>query len=194
MSRAQVTCEDIYSRDAVSFFDSLIVDFLIRDSLPETSLPLENRPEWGEWGPWPNRFPSAEIPNGLDPVVWSRYRVEAVAKKYIGLPYRHRHIPSLGGLDCSNYTAWVYNYGLGIPIRSNIKIQSEEAGRLLEKGEGFQKGDLLFSWNKAGTRISHVVIFLAEGWVIDAAGGGVQVRPWQGWRRKNFAWARRIIE
>jgi cell wall-associated NlpC family hydrolase len=172
----------------------LTIDSSYRDSLPETLMPLYDwKPEWGKWGPWPRSFPKPQIPEHVDQKSWMRKRVSLVAKKYIGLAYKHRHIPMLGGLDCSNFTSWVYNYGLGIQFPSDIEKQSLQAGRLLSPNENLKIGDLIFIWNKNYTRISHVVLFLGNDLVIDSAKGGVQIRDWTGWRKDRTAWIRRVI-
>ena len=179
-----------------SLYKSLVEDFKMRDSLPESPHLKSNwLPSWGKWGPWPSRFPKPTLPKGVNPMIWAQYRVEAVARKYIGLPYKHRHIPSMGGLDCSNFTSWVYNYGLGIYIRSNISIQSQEAGRRLHPEEPLQKGDLVFFWNKDQTRVSHVAIYLEGQKVIDSSRGGIKVRNFDKMKRiRGFAWARRVLD
>ncbi|OGR99322.1 MAG: hypothetical protein A2V88_03850 [Elusimicrobia bacterium RBG_16_66_12] len=117
----------------------------------------------------------------------------AVALKYVGLPYLHRHIPAMGGLDCSNFTAWVYNYGFGIRLNSNVQRQAETAGRRLGPDEPLRPGDLIFLWNDERSRVSHVAIYVDESTIIDAAGGGVAVRPFSGRYRKRLAWARRVF-
>ncbi len=187
-------CSQLFFNRA-AFDASLVEDFVHRDSMPETLEKTNTWSEhWSQWGPWPIQFHKPNIPPIYNSVSWKLHRIDLVAKKYIGLPYRHRHIPSLGGLDCSNFTSWVYNYGLGIYINSNVINQSQTAGRILATTEHLRKGDLLFFWNKDRTKISHVMIYLEEGIVIDSSRGGVQTHPLQEWREKNFAWARRIIE
>ncbi len=192
---ADTSCASLFGVETNAFSESLRADFSFRDALPETLSSLVHwQPQWGKWGPHAIRFPKPDLPPQVDSVVWARHRVKVVAQKYIGLSYKHRHIPSLGGLDCSNFTAWVYNYGLGLKISSNVAVQALEAGRMLAPNDKFKMGDLLFQWNREGTQISHVVMYLENGKVIDSSTGGVQVRDWDGWRKYNFAWARRIIE
>ncbi len=124
---------------------SLISDFEFRDKLPKTEIP---KADWktccGKYGPWPFVYPLAVAPVQYDKLTWLRDRVIAVAKKYIGLPYMHKHIPEAGGLDCSNLTSWVYNFGLGISFTSNIRKQAYIAGRKLAVSEKKRKGDLLY--------------------------------------------------
>lgn len=134
------------------------------------------------------------------------------------LQYRHHHIPAWDppastrppsattdeggddnsasawaagrGLDCSNFTAWVYNYGLGIKFSGNVKKQyagtAGPVGQPIGADGPFQTGDLIFLHSKDDTeRASHVVIVVDDDYVIDSrfnAEGvdGVQVRPRQG--------------
>src|SRR5262249_22285177 len=147
---------------------------------------------WNQgWGPKAAAFPKVAPPSGCDPVQWQRDRVVAVARKYLGLGYRHHHIPGWSpsaalvgdagagaGLDCSNFTAWVYNYGLGIRFTSEVGAQAtgdQAPGRQLTADEAFAPGDLLFIWNETRWQISHVVLYLDEQTVIDSheASGGV---------------------
>lgn len=181
----------------ISYEASVRADFPWRDTLPETLSPRPPRLGKWEWGPKPATYPPAEPPAGVNPLQWKRDRVIAVAEKYIGLPYKHRHIPSQGGLDCSNFTSWVYNYGFGIRFSSNVKKQANTAGRPLTPNERLEPGDLLFIWNKDKTKIVHVVIYVNTGTIIDStiteAANGVALRPFQGWYKQRFAWARRVF-
>jgi cell wall-associated NlpC family hydrolase len=170
-------------------------DFITRDSLPQA----QNDSYKGWWGPKAATYPSPSIPDGCDEILWKRARIIAVAEKYIGLPYRHHHIPSFDdgggtGLDCSNFTSWVYNYGLGIKFNSNVEIQSQTAGRMLQENEKLQPGDLLFILKKDRSRISHVVIYIDDNHIIDSHKEGVQIREFKGWYKTHLAYARRIIE
>lgn len=184
--------------EARSLYDyTLTADFAYRDRLPETLNPRpKGRGKW-QWGPRARAYPAVLTPKNVDAVQWKRDRVVAVAKKYIGLPYKHRHIPSQGGLDCSNFTAWVYNYGFGIHFSSAVQKQSQTAGRKLLPDERLEPGDLLFIWNKARTKITHVVIYVNEHTIIDStidlAANGVALRPLKGWYVERFAFARRIF-
>lgn len=180
---------------ASDFSQSLVSDLVLREALPETHFSKTNwLSKWGSWGPPAASYPKPQIPVRFDSLDWKRARVEVVAHRYLGLPYRHRHIPSLGGLDCSNFTAWVYNFGLGIHFPSNIELQSLAVGRQLAVSEPLAKGDLLFLWNKDRTRINHVVIYLNKDQVIDAAKGrGVQIRKLSR-IQSRMAWARRVID
>lgn len=168
-------------------------DFEHRDTLPQTDTP---KSQWDtEWGPAAKTYPELKIPDGVkDPVAFQRQRIVAAAKKYIDLPYMHKHIPAAGGLDCSNFTAWVYNYSMGIRFPSGIANQGENAGRRLEPDEKLQPGDLLFQTNVEGSAVAHSVIYLGDDKLIDADKGKVAIRGFANWYKARFSHARRIIE
>jgi len=175
---------------------SLTYDFLERDSIPQTPTPPEEWFSKSTWGPPATIYPKVIIPKNVDPIMWQQDRIIEVAKKYIGVPYEHKHIPELG-MDCSNFTSWVYNYGLGIKFSSAVDRQSEVAGIKLALSEKLEKGDLLFTFNAAKTKISHVMIFIDENTLIDSTvdkiGDGIFVRSFSGWYKSQFAFARRVI-
>ena len=142
-------------------------------------------------------------------MAWKRARVVAVAKKYIGLPYRHHHIPDWEpsgdvapeekgrGLDCSNFSAWVFNYGLGVKFTSDLQEQAKSKyapGRVLANDEAFAPGDLLFIEKMDRSEISHVVIYIDEGHIIDCHASGVAVRAFKGWYKSHLVMARRVVE
>ena len=161
-----------------------------------------------------------------------RYR--NVPDNPLALDYRHHHIPAwnpptnthssgnngnpemngLGawdagtGLDCSNFTSWVYNFGLGIQFTSSVReLYSKSLGipaQPLPKQGPFQLGDLIYLHPTNSTDYaSHVVIYLDDGHVIDARYDytgpdgkvmrGVQIRPREGWYRRAVLGGWRII-
>jgi hypothetical protein len=140
----------------------------------------------------------------------------------LGLQYRHHHIPGWNpptatdagapeenpdsdatdatiawdtgqGLDCSNFTAWVYNYGLGIAFNGSVGDQfagtAGPMGAAIPKEGPFQPGDLLYLHpDHTTTEASHVVIYVDDHHVIDSRIDaqdvvGVQVRHREGWYR-----------
>ena len=194
---------------------TLTADFAARDRLPQTELPPEHwyRENWDRgWGPRARVYPPVAIPAGHDPVRWQRERVLAVARRYLGLAYRRHHIPAWNppshlvgharagvGLDCSNFTAWVYNFGLGLKFTSNVQYQAESRwapGRRLAPDEPLAPGDLLFIVRADQSAIAHVAIYLDPDTVIDSHEpyGGVTLHPLRGRHRRRFSHARRIIE
>lgn len=141
----------------------------------------------------------------------------------LGLQYRHHHIPGWDpttstyagapednpdpdnpdgptawspgrGLDCSNFTAWVYNYGLGIKFGGDVHRQADGTagpmgGRIPQQGP-FEPGDLVYLHpNGDAGRASHVVIYLDDGHILDSRVNaqnrvGVQIRDRVGWYRE----------
>ncbi len=190
-------CLDLNSKPIIesSFSSSPFADFPFRNTLPKTEVsPSSWKTCCGSFGPCPMTFPRVRFPSGVSYQSWSRVRVVEVAKKMIGTPYGHYHIAGMGGIDCSNFTSWVYNYSFGIRFSSEIKRQSQSAGRLLAANEPLSPGDLIFLWNQNRTEIIHTAIFLDKGHVIDSTEPSVGIRPFFGRYRQQFAWARRIIE
>jgi len=185
---------------------ALVADFAARDALPQSPVPMSEWVTMKGWGPKASAYPEVKAPQGRAPITWKRARVLAVAKKYIGLPYRHHHIPAWApagevdpeeagnGLDCSNFTSWVYNYGLGIRFASDIEKQSDGPGRVLAADEPLAPGDLLFIRNQERTRISHVALYLDPDHVIDCHAAGVAIRAFKGWYKTHLDHVRRILE
>ena len=178
-------------------------DFKERDEWVYKVLSLLTSEGHDSWGPKAPVCPSVIVPEGVDQVQWKRTRVINVAKKYIGLPYKHHHVPEWfgpagQGTDCSNLTAWAYNYGLGIKFTSKVGWQAEgprAPGRKLEENEKLEPGDLLFIMNKERSFISHVVLYISPEQIIDTRGkGGCQIRPFKGWYKSHYVFGRRIIE
>ena len=190
--------------------EALTADFADRDRLPESTVPDSAWYKSGSqdtWGPKAAHYPPVRVPVGADPIEWKRARVLAVAKHYIGLPYQHHHIPAwappgsagaqTAGLDCSNFTSWVYNYGLGIEFTSDVHMQADgpkAPGRRLSANEPLALGDLLFIMNRDRTKLTHVVIYVDPEHIIDDHADGVRVRPFTGWYTNSFSHARRVIE
>ena len=190
--------------------DALTADFAERDRLPESPVPASEWYRAGSqetWGPKATSYSPVRVPAVADKIGWKRARIVAVARHYLGLPYQHHHIPAwappgnLGaqsaGLDCSNFTSWVYNYGLGIEFTSDVNVQADgpkAPGRRLAANEALAPGDLLFIMNRDRTKLTHVVIYIDPGHIIDDHADGVRVRPFAGWYTSSFSHARRIIE
>lgn len=171
------------------------------------------RRNWGSWGPPQRRYP--EAPGwSTRPVRWLQERVLRVALRYQGLSYQHHHIPAWDppedwpwkrvksghqgpGLDCSNFTGFVYNYALGVKMSTGIREQANmtdisgpgESGVLPLRRIGkqdydttvkqLQPADLLYIRNKRG-ELAHVIMWLGDvgispdgtPLVIDSTGSG----------------------
>jgi cell wall-associated NlpC family hydrolase len=123
-------------------------------------------------------------------------RVILTASRFIGYPYQHHHIPDWDppadwpwhkvahgrnskGIDCSNFTSFCYNYGLGIKLDTGIRQQAKRREIRGPGGKGILNvqtigpapyktlvstllpADLLYIRNNQG-RIAHVIIWLGE--------------------------------
>ncbi|KHK04181.1 NlpC/P60 family protein [Desulfovibrio sp. TomC] len=186
--------------------EAVTADFPERDRLPQSPLPPEawyGNSGLGSWGPKSAAYPPVAVPAGYDALAWKRARVAAVARRYSGLAYRHHHIPAYdppgegAGLDCSNFTSWVYNYALGLRFTSAITAQADgpkAPGRRLVPDEPWKVGDLLFITSRDGSRVSHVAVWLGDGQLIDSHKTGVAVRRYAGWYRDCLSHVRRVIE
>jgi cell wall-associated NlpC family hydrolase len=155
-----------------------------------------NQTRWGYWGPAMRHF---NPPAGLAKKTpqWSRERVIATGMRFIGYSYQHHHVPDWEppadwprdpeqktpagkGLDCSNFTAFVYNLALGIKPTGDVQDQSaltEAPGPganrnipvkridLPKSYEDFERtlltGDLLYVKNTKGN-LSHVVLWVGK--------------------------------
>lgn len=171
----------------------------------EASVPFDEwysvrtRKKFGAWGPVARRFPPLQNYDNL-PASWKRQRLLAVAVKYIGLPYQHHHIPDWDpprswpwkqvafgrnskGVDCSDFSSWIYNYGLGIKLKTGIKQQALDTQIPRPGGDGFtdarvirddngydtlirqlKTGDLLYIKNNQG-ELAHVIMWVGDNGV-----------------------------
>lgn len=169
----------------------------------------------GAWGPVPRRYPAApEVERW--PVERQRERAVAVALRFVGLGYQHHHLPyweppadwpwkptcagrNGPGVDCSNFTGFVYNQGFGLHLNTEILHQSEQ--RVVpgpgprretaierielpadydERVRTLKTGDLLYVRSDAG-QVSHVVLWIGpigespdgSPLILDSHGAGV---------------------
>jgi len=151
------------------------------------------RERFGAWGP-PARHYLGHHSLVEWPVEQRRERVIATALRFVGYGYQHHHIPDWvppagwpwkttcagangPGVDCSNFTGFVYNQGFGLRLNTDVVHQSqlryaEGPGRertplhRIELPASFERrietlrtGDLLFIRNRSG-EISHVVLWV----------------------------------
>jgi cell wall-associated NlpC family hydrolase len=122
--------------------------------------------------------------------------VIAVGLRFRGYEYRHHHIPDWNppadwqgketagshhgkGVDCSNFTGFVYNLGFGIRISTDVHRQAELTRASVpalrkeiplhrvplpedyaERIRALRTGDLLFIRDGKGQHISHVVLWV----------------------------------
>jgi cell wall-associated NlpC family hydrolase len=172
------------------------------------------RQHYGAWGPPQRRY--IPLP-GLDErsTDWKRERVIATAARFIGYGYHHLYIPDWNppahwpwkqccmghngkGVDCSNFTTFVYNQGFGIYMSSGIGEQARE--RVASFGheevklqrielprehaarrEVLKTGDLVYILGREGGHVTHVVMWVGaigltpngEPLILDSHGGDV---------------------
>jgi cell wall-associated NlpC family hydrolase len=173
------------------------------------------RHKYGAWGPPQRRYrPLANLADRS--LRWRRERVVATAARFIGYGYQHHHVPDWNppadwpwkpcctgyngrGVDCSNFTTFVYNQGFGIHMNSAIRTQAElrhavEGHReipihridlptgYIERQQALATGDLLYIRGREDGPITHVVIWVGSigrsaedvPLVLDSHGGDVE--------------------
>ena len=192
------------------------------DPRRESSIPQEDwyarhvRERFGAWGPPARRYPA---PEGIldKPITWKRERTIAVALRFLGYGYQHHHVPDWDppkewpwketrvghngkGVDCSNFTAFVYNQGFGIKPTGAVKEQSaarefpgpvegrRTSVRRIELPRAYDEmvkalktGDLVYIRNR-DKEIAHVVLWVGaigqapdrQPLIIDSHGDGVK--------------------
>ena len=145
-------------------------------------------------------YPQAIIPVKMSPEKWQQQRIVKTAKMFIGTKYVHKHIPILG-IDCSNFTSFVYNYALGIKFVSHVEHQARLFRDEKIKMKDLKTGDLMFFYDRAKKKVGHVGIYLGrrgkKRYLIDSTKAkfkGVAVRRFKGWYVKRFAWGGRVIK
>mmetsp|Transcript_50580 Transcript_50580/g.141658 ORF Transcript_50580/g.141658 Transcript_50580/m.141658 type:complete len:216 (+) Transcript_50580:85-732(+) len=130
------------------------------------------------WGPKPKSQPNRGSSMSVNE---RRQAVVECALAYVGkLKYAHHHTPAAGGLDCSNFTRWVYKKALGDAFdfeTSHVQRQSElgDEVTMVDPEYGPQTfigqkkplqelvdGDLLFFTNKRGGDVCHTGIFATK--------------------------------
>lgn len=151
------------------------------------------RKHLGAWGPNQRRY--EPLPGLAErPVAWKRERAIATGARFLGYGYQHHHIPDwdpprgwpwkhccMGhngrGVDCSNFTTFVYNQGFGIHMSSGIGQQSRTETALEghhgvrvsqielpadhdERADALRTGDLLYIRGREGGPITHVVMWV----------------------------------
>jgi hypothetical protein len=156
----------------------------------------ETRRRFEAWGPEQRTYPPLA---GLAdrPLLWKRERVIATAARFIGYDYQYHHVPDWNppadwpwkeccaghngrGVDCSNFTSFVYNQGFGIKMNSAIEHQSELhtalegydrsiSVRRIELPTDFDQrqrilrtGDLVYVRGREDGPVTHVVIWVGE--------------------------------
>ncbi len=187
----------VAEKDLIGDLEGARGDWRRESSIPHDDWYSEKvRKGYGAWGAPARHYPA---PEGIADrsLTWKRERVIAVGLRYKGYTYQHHHIPdwdpprdwpwkevangrNAKGVDCSNFSSFVYNQGFGIKPSSAIKEQAKAldiAGpgdtteiraktvKLPAEYEDFAKtlhtGDLLYIRNRQ-EEISHVVLWVGS--------------------------------
>ena len=85
---------------------------------------------------------------------------------WVGTPYRHAGNSSKG-IDCSGFVSRIYNDVYGIKLTHSSRGMITEMKERVKKNQ-LQTGDILF-FKIHGRRISHVGIYLKDGYFIHAS-------------------------
>ena len=85
---------------------------------------------------------------------------------WIGTPYRHAGYCKKG-IDCSGFVSKIYREVYGICLTHSSRSMITEVKERVKKSE-LQTGDILF-FKIHGKRISHVAIYLKDGYFIHAS-------------------------
>ncbi len=121
-----------------------------------------------------------------------RKEVVAIARSFIGVPYRSGGT-SRSGVDCSGLVFAVYgSVGIGLPRTS---IAQSHVGKLVAPGS-LSPGDLVFFATGRGRRVSHVGIYIGGGKFIHASTRAGRVRTDSmdhEYFKRRFVTARRVL-
>lgn len=164
--------------------------------IPEFDWYGYSHPWVGPWGPRPRAYQPPQLAQGKSDD-WKRARVIATALRFLGYHYRHHYIPDWDpppgwytpkpggtrhdgkGVDCSNFTSFVYNQALGIGFSSDIHKQAAIDSVTIHGSDQtvpvkvipiqdspetwarvLKPGDLLFIRPRSSETVSHVVIWI----------------------------------
>ncbi len=174
------------------------------------------RRQFGGWGPKPRIYPRVEG-FAARPIEWKRERVIATAARFLGYGYQHHHVPDWDppaswpwkktcvghngkGVDCSNFTSFVYNQGCGLHLNSAVGHQSELKHAAIAVGESaplarielprdyaerqkaLHTGDLVYVRGREGGPVTHVILWIGSvgrspgdvPMILDSHGAGVE--------------------
>jgi cell wall-associated NlpC family hydrolase len=144
----------------------------------------------------------------------SRILDTAVAR--IGMPYiwggtsdgpeTEFGVPSRGGYDCSGFVWRVYKlepYAGGDALasvlrgRTTFQMSGEVPASKRIHFADLQPADVIFFGDKGPrsqpAQVGHMGIYLGNGWFIHSSEYGVALANFDGWYRRDFAWARRPL-
>ncbi|MFD4820125.1 bifunctional lytic transglycosylase/C40 family peptidase [Peribacillus butanolivorans] len=138
--------------------DPLYVDAVLRYYHPKSVAALENVPV-----------------GGGNAVANAKGKLKAVLEegyKYKGMAYVFGGNNPQQGFDCSSLMQWIFKEaGVNLPRTAN---EQYKASKKIQKSD-LKPGDLVFFTNtyNAGVPVTHVGIYIGDGKIYDANGGGV---------------------
>ena len=91
--------------------------------------------------------------------------IAATAKSYVGYRYTYGGSSPSTGFDCSGFTQYVYKVN-GIYIPRTVSGQAYSGWGVSRSS--LRPGDILVFQNTAGYGLSHVGIYVGNGWMVDA--------------------------
>ena len=98
------------------------------------------------------------------------------ALQFVGGPYRYGGSDPHTGTDCSGFTRYVYQHGLGISLSRSSGSQASQGTAI--SASQMQPGDLLFYGS--GKSINHVAMYIGDGKIVHASteATGIKVSNW----------------
>jgi cell wall-associated NlpC family hydrolase len=137
--------------------------------------------------------------------VWQR-RILSTALSYVGYPYVWGGTGGTStGFDCSGFVWRVYKLTAypddgalaGVLRGRTTTAMSGEVSRSQRiPADALEPGDVMFFGRGPRSKpaqVDHAAIYLGNGWLVQSAGQGVALAPFDGWYRSSFAWARRPL-
>ena len=110
------------------------------------------------------------------------------AMNFIGVRYQRGGVSAETGFDCSGFTRYVFETGLGLMLPRSADEQAAAPGLVAVKREDLRPGDLVF-FNTLKRTFSHVGIYIGDNRFIHAPSTGKTVRT----EDMGFAyWAQRF--
>ena len=87
---------------------------------------------------------------------YKREQLVSYALQFVGGPYRYGGSDPRTGTDCSGFTRYVYQHGLGISLNRSSGSQASQGTAV--SASDMQPGDLLFYGSGKG--INHVAMYI----------------------------------
>lgn len=107
---------------------------------------------------------------------YKRQQLVSYALQFVGGPYRYGGSDPHTGTDCSGFTRYVYQHGLGISLSRSSGSQASQGTAI--SASQIQPGDLLFYGS--GKSINHVAMYIGDGKIVHASteATGIKVSNW----------------